>query len=744
VARRPQAAAGRDPRGEEEGNFFGDDWHKIHAINVKKTHAYLQDPSTPSNLIIMLKCMEPAHCVMRWLMHNESDVRRLSVPHDDLFSSRRQVAIQWVSPRVSPVWSALASGTLLLSDQHREGAVWGSALAYNVSSVASLRLKIMRALLPVLARIWQRARGSAVAWPLKLIRLLSECEAGRHVIAEEFLSTSSCCMPQGVKPLHKSVSSVQEILAPDFIKLVEELAAQIDFSNFDQELNHSSMRASLQATSGKSMGFDTAALLHMGADISRAHSHMDSGKPPQLQRGRPRASSAKRKRFDAWNAFVQMQPVRSESKQDDIRSGSHLKALGQKWAELSPGEKQKYQDIASAVQMQNRCNEAAEVADDLRPPRDDAEYRGPWGLGTKGDPLSPDLMKQPEFDGQLNDVIENWLQGLRSPLPHLECLPYTRTVYENVCVGLCKTHPAFDEAKDMRDRWLRVFARVDVCQAFIVIGESQTELFSACFLVAHRQDKPVNTILIPLEPCDFTCAWALDTCSNFPWSLGLKVHLAEDSRKHVEFLHDMSFFGDVCTRAQQLGVRDIVARRLDFELTSMDTLRVKGLENMKSISSSVLDDMASLTALDKTLAQGEDCLNDLHELREVGPLPRRAQQTRDDAAGDGDGDHEGFQGEHDEYSFESELAAGARMQVARILADVEGQDTLIESARRCDPVGAVDVDAGMSADEVRGSGSSSSSSNPAACMSSVPLDAVDFASFAQYLHRVPGKNGPRS
>jgi hypothetical protein len=286
----------------------------------------------------------------------------------------------------------------------------------------------------------------------------------------------------------------------------------------------------------------------------------------------------------------------------------------------------------------------------------------------------------------------------------------------------------------MRDRWLRVFARVDVCQAFIVVGESHTELFSACFLVAHRQDKPVSTILIPLEPRGLTCIWALDAGSDLPWCLGLKVHTAEDNREHVEFHHDMSFFCDLCTRAQELGVRDVVARRLDFELTSMDTLRVTGLGNMKSISSSVLDDMASLTALDSTLlAQGEDCLSDLHELREAGPLPR---QALDDAADDGDGD-----GENDEYSFESELAAGARAQLVRIVADVGVQDTLIEGARRSDPVGAVDVDAGMSADEV--SGSSSSSSNPAASLPRVPLDAVDFPSLAQYMHRVPGQKWPQ-
>lgn len=105
----------------------------------------------------------------------------------------------------------------------------------------------------------------------------------------------------------------------DFLEVVRHMAEQIDLTNFDQELAHSGMRAVLQMTCGRSMDFATAAELRLGSQIADFHRYLA---PPQPRRGRgrPKHKCGKRKRFDAWNAFVREHRP-TQAGQASIKSG---------------------------------------------------------------------------------------------------------------------------------------------------------------------------------------------------------------------------------------------------------------------------------------------------------------------------------------------------------------------------------------------------------------------------------------
>ena len=357
-----------------------DDWHRIHGSRVRKTWEYLTHPDTACVLIVILRCMMPAHRVMSWLMEHESDKRRTSTTAGDKVKSKLQVAIDWVTPSLSPLWGALALGVDMLS-RVPERLTWASAFAYNAGTDFALRMRILTNMLPVLARIWWKGLMVAKSAPLVLIRVLHEGEHKRQQILGNFVATKDCCIRSGIKPLHvdcaRDVDAGHDVM-PTFCKVVNEFAHQVDFSNFDQELNHSSMRSTLQATNGKSMGFDVASMLHMGKEIASYHSYMTAPEAPRRQ-GRPaNKRAAKRKRFDAWNAFVQMNQPRRDG-QNRIKDGSHMKSLGQQWQRMSLEERSPYAEIAKAESAGRRAEELPQM--DENDEESPAAFGGLWGLG---------------------------------------------------------------------------------------------------------------------------------------------------------------------------------------------------------------------------------------------------------------------------------------------------------------------------------------------------------------------------
>ena len=152
-----------------------------------------------------------------------------------------------------------------------ERSTWASAYAYNAGTEVALRMRTLTNMLPVLARIWWKGLMVAKSAPLVLVRVLHEGEHKRQQILGNFTATNSCCIRRGITPLHvecvKAMDAGHAVM-PTFCKVVNEFAHQVDFSNFDQELNHASMRPTLQATNGKSMGFHEASNLHMGKEIA--------------------------------------------------------------------------------------------------------------------------------------------------------------------------------------------------------------------------------------------------------------------------------------------------------------------------------------------------------------------------------------------------------------------------------------------------------------------------------------------
>ena len=75
------------------------------------------------------------------------------------------------------------------------------------------------------------------------------------------------------------------------------------------------MRQFLNTTNGQSAAFSTASSMHMANEIGQRFVSIATH-IPQPRRGRPSNPEprAKRKRYDAWNAFVSAQQVVAETR----------------------------------------------------------------------------------------------------------------------------------------------------------------------------------------------------------------------------------------------------------------------------------------------------------------------------------------------------------------------------------------------------------------------------------------------
>ena len=195
----------------------------------------------------------------------------------------------------------------------------------------------------------------------------------------------------------------------------------MQYSNFDMELRHSRMRASLQATSGMPSGFSNAAMWDLGSHIAAQHEYLNEAPKPTRVRGRPPSNRRRRKRFCPWNAFVEQNKPAEGSRRGDrerISSGNHLRELANVWKELSAAEREPYVRVARARKaMLGGDDQSDSPAEDNS---DACGFSGAWGIGGDGFPLSFENSCRPEFDAGMLNRVQEWVEELDKIIPHMD------------------------------------------------------------------------------------------------------------------------------------------------------------------------------------------------------------------------------------------------------------------------------------------------------------------------------------
>ena len=150
---------------------------------------------------MILKCLVLPHDIMKWLMRKESSILRASELYRDDDQSHEDTVIEFIDPARSPVTKALAHGSLFLKPQ-AEDNFWLPFFAYCPLSHASAIKDIWLSFLPVLARIFRKARMWIASWPLPLVNLLGRLSDGEKAeVRSRFCNSKRCCIPLGVQPL---------------------------------------------------------------------------------------------------------------------------------------------------------------------------------------------------------------------------------------------------------------------------------------------------------------------------------------------------------------------------------------------------------------------------------------------------------------------------------------------------------------------------------------------------------------
>ena len=104
------------------------------------------------------------------------------------------------------------------------------------------------------------------------------------------------------------IAHQSDCLTEGFLDIIKAFAQQVDFTNYDSEVAHASMRTLLNTANGKSFNVSVACMIHMGQEVGRNHGHGVPAAEQNNQRGRPKLDQAKRLRYDGWNAYVAVHP----------------------------------------------------------------------------------------------------------------------------------------------------------------------------------------------------------------------------------------------------------------------------------------------------------------------------------------------------------------------------------------------------------------------------------------------------
>jgi hypothetical protein len=195
--------------------------------------------------------------------------------------------------------------------------------------------------------------------------------------------------------------------------------------------------------------------------------------------GRPPKAAVKplRKRFCAWNAYVAAAPL-PESAGDHIRTGRHLRQLGQAWQALPQAERKVYEDLAAA-RLASGAGQEQESGDESGGEAAATEeaarelFRGDWGIGSGQDPLLAELLQTPAYTQGFAGAVERWIAQMEQEVFHDDrCLPYATTEYDDPCYfGECRQLEGYGAAETLRDRFRAKFPRCNDCELFLAFGE---------------------------------------------------------------------------------------------------------------------------------------------------------------------------------------------------------------------------------------------------------------------------------
>lgn len=675
------AAAGPEQADGAEAGGADDTWHAVHKFRVRKTFEFLKRGDAAGSLILILQSLGPAHLIMAWIMGHMGAQPRQG-------TSKAQVLRDFAQPSTSPIWKALSMGSDLL----RSESAWTALWAFHRGARSDAILPVWQAMLPSIAVIFSRARGFVESWPLKLLGLLSSDAAVQDAVAKEFCSLRQCCLPRGILALRAAVECPGDCKTSWFKSVVSEFASQVDVANFDQETNHASMRSMLGTGEGKSYAFPQAAMMHMGHELGKAHSAAVAAAAgmPKNKVGRPKASKTKRRRYDAWNAFVaENRPSATPGEgSQSIRSGDHLKRLSARWARMSSDEKQQYKDVAAAREAARWAADDGErdLEDPCLETRDVSTVcRSGWGIGDAKSPMTAEAMDSPKFSPELKADVDAWCESLGGPVKHVPgSLPYKDTVYHTPCLpGVCCSSEAFPKAAALAKSFFQLFPGVAVGSLFMIMGEGEAGLLSSCFMVAHRKDRPRACVFLEMALAERIAPLDLKIGSNLPWSMKFqRVTGAGPDAGHLDMVADVKFMFDFYCRCLALGLDDISIAELLHAPTSLCELRVDKMGQMKSLSNMDLNELAALASDDD---EPSEHLLDMASLQEDG-APRRLQTQAVARRTPKQGQKkEGESESDDECGHEASVRSGAQFALCEWENDVAQSRLDVEMARLGDP-----------------------------------------------------------
>ena len=269
------------------------------------------------------------------------------------------------------------------------------------------------------------------------------------------MHAQDCCCPRGIKSLFRQVTCADDCKSGWFLSCVSELAAQVDWPNFDQELRHSRMRATLSSALGKTIRFEHAACLDLAANIAERHRQFVP-EPMRRPRGRPAKPRKRQRRIDAWTVFVASRPIGDGAAvRDKIRSGDHLRDLARVWRDMSDADREPFARLAigkrSALHDEDSENEgSSEGSEDMQ-----QAATGAWGLGNQHAPMSGEAATSPAYSESLDSEVEQWLGSLGSAIMHDEGALPTKTDYDNCCSPfLCSATAGFADAESLQQKHL--------------------------------------------------------------------------------------------------------------------------------------------------------------------------------------------------------------------------------------------------------------------------------------------------
>ena len=654
---KPGDAAGGDgdaPNEFPDAQDVSDDhFQMVHNWRIKKSFEFLNKVDTPMNLVIMLVCLRVPHSVMAWLMAHDSCVGATGTDmHQPAFDpppergarakmSRRDALINFVNPLTSPVLAALSTASRSLQGATADEA-WAAAVPYCRGQRGQAYRAIWDAAIPCYARVWWKLFHRCInAFPLKLALLLGSSQDLRDAVCQEFANLESCCVPRGIAHLKNEVADASACLEGWFITLVEEMVSQWDLTIYDREVAHAHCRASL-SRSNNTGGFANIMMeelgLEIGSDFTRSQCGGEEPEPPK--RGRPPGNSrTKRKRFDAWNAFVQASrpdgtaPLcisdngkKSIGKQADIHSGAFLKRVSMAWKAASPEMRNKYNHIATMEQAAKwadeelgshdaeECEEGGEELDS----KDDART---WTIGSPDSPLCEENLSTPLLSPTMAEEVQQWLDDVKSEVPHVPCLP-KKVKYDKACVpGCCCRHPCYGRAVDMRSAF-----GACLMKAYLVMGECLAGYVSRMFLAAHVQQRPEFMIVLPLELAGGTLRVDLESGVNFPWHLELARRHSEFMDSQLGFQYDLTFFCDILAEADALGIEDVVCMEMTYDVVGYNRMAVTHTNKLCVISGCMhyMSDIA-----DPKLADDSD-VDEMQALNQNGANPPDADEEPDE------------------------------------------------------------------------------------------------------------------